>query len=387
MFENVFGQTAVIEALTTELLSGAVPGSRLFSGPSYSAKLTTALELARIASCLENAAWTCNCEACTRSKSLINPDVLIIGRKLLTEEFACGLDLFERQPGLASRYFLCRSIRKILKRFEPELYMNESGKLQNIYQLANPLFEFSEIILDESVSTDAILKEGRKLIPIFTKLVQAIPKDIPIFLIRAVETIAHESPWGKHRTIIIEHADHMQEPAMNALLKILEEPPRSVSFILTTSNIKALLPTVRSRLRAYTFFSRNAQQLSAIYQKIFRLENCLQPLDQFFHTFSREYDENIEIYAEQFIKTILTNDKNLTIADLKMHITDQESLRLFIEYTLNYAVQIATLNDRASYSKLQKLMSLCRENIKKLELFNISPSIILETMLYAFAIM
>ncbi len=387
MFENVFGQPAVIEALTTELVSGAVPGSRLFSGPAYSAKLTTALELARIASCHGTGTWTCTCEACSRSKSLVNPDVLIIGRKLIPEEFACGLDLFDRQPGLASRYFLCRSIRKILKRFEPDLYMNETGKLQSIYQLANPLFEFSESILDESVAKETILKEGKKLIPTFTKLVQAIPKDIPIFLIRAVEAIAHESPWGKHRTIIIEHADHMQEPAMNALLKILEEPPKTVSFILTTSNIKALLPTVRSRLRTYTFISRNAQQLSLIYQKIFRLENHTQPIDQFFHAYSIEYDENIEIYAEQLVKTIMTNEKNFDAAGLKDHINDQASLRLFLEYILKYAVNIASYYDNALYSKLQKLITLCRENIKKLELFNISPGIILETVLFSFGIL
>lgn len=382
MFENVFGQTGVIKALSTELSSKAAPGSRLFSGPAYSAKLTTALELARIASCLGNGDWTCNCEACKRSKSLVNPDVVIIGRKLIPEEFACGLDLFERQPGLASRYFLCRSIRKILKRFEPELYMNESGKLQNIYQLANPLFEYSETILDESVSKETIHKEGKKLIPLFTKLVQAIPKDIPIFLIRAVEAIAHESPWGKHRTIIIEHADHMQEPAMNALLKILEEPPKTISFILTTRNINALLPTVRSRLRTYTFLSRNTLQLSAIYQKIFRLDNHTEPLDQFFNSFSLEYDVNIEIYAEQFVKSIIANEKNFDVTGLKEHITDQASLRLFIEYMLKHAVKIASDTDKSSFSKLQNLISICRENMKKLELFNISPGIILETMLF-----
>ena len=381
MFENVFGQNTVCETLSTEILTGALPPSRLFFGPPYSAKLTTALELARIASCLGNGAWTCSCEACTRSKSLVNPDVIIIGRKLIPEEFACGLDLFDRHPGLASRYFLCRSIRKILKRFEPELYTNETGKLQSIYQLANPLFEFSESILDESIPKETILKEGKKLIPAFIKLVKAIPKDIPIFLIRAVEAIAHESSWGKHRTIIIEHADHMQEPAMNALLKILEEPPKTVSFILTTSTIKALLPTVRSRLRTYTFVSRNNQQLSLIYQKIFRLDNHMQPIDQFFHAYSLENDEHIEIYAEHLVKTILAGETKFDLAGLQDHITDQASLHLFIEYILKYAVNIAAYDDNALFTKLQKLITLCRENIKKLELFNISPGIILETML------
>ncbi len=37
-------------------------------------------------------------------------------------------------------------------------------------------------------------------------------------------------------------------PAQNALLKILEEPPHNTRFILLTSNISNLLPTVISRL-------------------------------------------------------------------------------------------------------------------------------------------
>ena len=37
--------------------------------------------------------------------------------------------------------------------------------------------------------------------------------------------------------------------AQNALLKLLEEPPRNISFILITRAKNALLPTVRSRMQ------------------------------------------------------------------------------------------------------------------------------------------
>ncbi|MDD5212225.1 MAG: DNA polymerase III subunit delta', partial [Sulfuricurvum sp.] len=37
-------------------------------------------------------------------------------------------------------------------------------------------------------------------------------------------------------------------PAQNALLKILEEPPLNIAFILLTLNKSTFLPTVRSRL-------------------------------------------------------------------------------------------------------------------------------------------
>ena len=49
------------------------------------------------------------------------------------------------------------------------------------------------------------------------------------------------------KVYIIEEADTMNERAQNAALKLLEEPPAGVAFILVTSNPDKLLITVRSR--------------------------------------------------------------------------------------------------------------------------------------------
>ena len=49
------------------------------------------------------------------------------------------------------------------------------------------------------------------------------------------------------KAYIIRDADTMNPSAQNAALKLLEEPPRGVVFILCVTNAAALLPTVRSR--------------------------------------------------------------------------------------------------------------------------------------------
>ncbi len=55
-------------------------------------------------------------------------------------------------------------------------------------------------------------------------------------------------PYSSKRKIyVIEDAHKMNVQAQNALLKTLEEPPSYVSIILLTSNIEALLQTIRSR--------------------------------------------------------------------------------------------------------------------------------------------
>lgn len=49
--------------------------------------------------------------------------------------------------------------------------------------------------------------------------------------------------------VLIDDADTMQEPAQNALLKLLEEPPAHAVFILTAHNPQILLATILSRVQ------------------------------------------------------------------------------------------------------------------------------------------
>jgi DNA polymerase-3 subunit delta' len=52
---------------------------------------------------------------------------------------------------------------------------------------------------------------------------------------------------GGWRVVIIDDADTMNRSAQNALLKILEEPPKNTLLILVAHRVGALIPTIRSR--------------------------------------------------------------------------------------------------------------------------------------------
>ncbi|MCB1682359.1 MAG: DNA polymerase III subunit delta' [Rhodospirillales bacterium] len=74
------------------------------------------------------------------------------------------------------------------------------------------------------------------------------------------ETIRRISPYlrktsaeGGWRVVIIDDADKMNNTAQNAILKILEEPPKKVAIILVTHRIGELIPTIRSRSRLIPF--------------------------------------------------------------------------------------------------------------------------------------
>ncbi|MBM2577524.1 DNA polymerase III subunit delta' [Jannaschia sp. Os4] len=54
---------------------------------------------------------------------------------------------------------------------------------------------------------------------------------------------------GDRRVVIIDAADEMNPTAANAILKLLEEPPRAVTLLLVSHQPARLLPTIRSRCR------------------------------------------------------------------------------------------------------------------------------------------
>ncbi|MGB3316790.1 MAG: DNA polymerase III subunit delta' [Albidovulum sp.] len=54
---------------------------------------------------------------------------------------------------------------------------------------------------------------------------------------------------GGRRAVIVDPADEMNIAAANALLKMLEEPPHGVTFLLISHQPSRLLPTIRSRCR------------------------------------------------------------------------------------------------------------------------------------------
>ena len=61
------------------------------------------------------------------------------------------------------------------------------------------------------------------------------------------------SAEGGWRVVIIDDADTMNAAAQNAILKILEEPPKKVVIMLITHRIGELIPTIRSRSRVIGF--------------------------------------------------------------------------------------------------------------------------------------
>jgi len=85
------------------------------------------------------------------------------------------------------------------------------------------------------------------------------------------------SSQGGWRIAIIDDADTMNWHSQNALLKILEEPPKKSLLILISHRIGALLPTILSRAQVITFQPLSNEDLRQIVKgDISRYEEAMQ---------------------------------------------------------------------------------------------------------------
>lgn len=314
MFENIIGQPVTFQ-LIEDIKSNVLPPSILFSGPDCSGKLTAALELARTVCCSEKGNWNCTCQSCLRHKELMSSDVLIIGARDYISEIRAAAQTFLNVKSTASHYLFLRSIRKLLSRFDARLWdITESVFLK----AASMIEEIEEIISDlnseniETADEEKLKKKVEYLITKVTKLQDECMYDtIPVNQVRKASSWIRLMPTGKKKILIIENADKMQEGTRNAFLKILEEPPLYAFFILTTSRRGAIMPTILSRVRTYTFLERKDEAQEEVIRRVFKSNIEIQKnnkrfniLNSFFYSFLPVDFKTIQNTAAVFYEII-----------------------------------------------------------------------------------
>jgi DNA polymerase III subunit delta' len=79
-----------------------------------------------------------------------------------------------------------------------------------------------------------------------------------------IERLGVRPARGTRRIAVIDDAETLNIPAQNALLKTIEEPPAHTVILLVTRNERALLDTMRSRLRPIRFGQLEAADIEAV---------------------------------------------------------------------------------------------------------------------------
>ncbi len=81
------------------------------------------------------------------------------------------------------------------------------------------------------------------------------------------QTVMFSPSDSAYKVYLVENAENMTRESANSLLKILEEPPSYVVFILTATQIRRILPTVISRCEYYQLGAYAREELEEILAK------------------------------------------------------------------------------------------------------------------------
>ncbi len=189
---QVAGQEKVITILKRAFEQNRVPHAYLFHGDEGVGKEYMAIELAKSLLCRESTVKGESCDRCShclRIRKMTHPDVIPI--------------------------------------FPSPLSMKSDEEQMVLQSLAENPYRRTELWANPTISIERIRELKRKA--------------------------GFKSFEGRGRVVIILDAHQMTPSAANSLLKILEEPPDKMSFILVTSSISQMLDTIRSRCQPVRF--------------------------------------------------------------------------------------------------------------------------------------
>lgn len=390
MFENLVNQEAG-KLLAADIRHNRLPGAILFSGSEASGKLTAALETARILSCHENpqGKWLCECPSCLQHKSLICSNLMLMGPRDCSLEISAAAKTFTDAHFInakfidAARYLFLRSVRKLTLRFNGILWEGDSS-LNKIGSLIEEINENLEVLDFPRELPD--ITEVKKICEEISKLCNKLEEDflydsIPINQVRNMEAWAHIKTEEGRKTVIIENSDRMQTSVRNALLKILEEPPEDVVFILLTSKRNAIMQTILSRVRTYNFADRTLDQQREVITRVFHNEDFSGSINDYLLTYLPVTPTEIKGQARVFYNSVA----NRQICNIEEIVKKCEKfnprieLRLFLSNIAAFTKPL--LNSQAGTEAAAQTMQLLRNCSDNITLYNQSPASALEILM------
>jgi len=203
----------------------------------------------------------------------MHPDTLLLGGRYFNREIGVAADALKRDQREALRFLFERSIRKLVRRFDPVLWEGDEKRLGKAEAILSELDELlGPYLPGATLPGSEDLTDGiDQIVALCERLATAVPLDVvPVNSIRRLAGWARISSNGPAKVAVIENVDRLLESSRNALLKTLEEPPPSVYFILTTHRPGAVIATIRSRCRGYGFLPRGQEDSAAVIERIFR---------------------------------------------------------------------------------------------------------------------
>lgn len=186
---------------------------------------------------------------------------------------------------------------------------------------------------------------------------------------------------ARRKIFIIEQGDILSTEAQNALLKVLEEPPEYVTFIICVTSKEKLLPTVLSRSQTVSFFPLSADMIEQYIkdnEKDAKNIKTIAQLSRGSIGMAKDLisDDTKIVRVERSIKCILNLVKNsLSAREMTDFLTEEkENITEVIDYCLTFLRDCVLLKTglikNIIFSEYISDMRVYTQNLEKKELIS-----------------
>ena len=250
-------QPHVMALLNEQIQKGTFSQVSLFGGDRFTLRMSAAIECARVLSCKSGAEESCTCSSCTQFASLSYSDLLIVSQRDHRLRIEAALNAFVQEPNGVWRNRLIQTIRIPLLSYHPVLLEDASASQQGLAARALATSDLLYDLLGKGELTQESAEVfARSLRKALKDLYASFPKSTTVTIreVRAIDRWVHQTNISDQlRFVILEGIEQTNVAARNALLKLLEEPPKGVYFFLISEHPSRIMETILSRSRRYLF--------------------------------------------------------------------------------------------------------------------------------------
>lgn len=188
-----------------------------------------------------------------------------------------------------------------------------------------------------------------------------------------MEKLSLSSLRGGLKVVLINLAENLNKSSANAMLKLLEEPPKDVIFLLISYNIAKVLPTIVSRCRKFNLLKPTYQD-SLLYLEKNNIKNAEEKLR--FNSCNPIFNiNNDEILLKDKLFEFLVQPKIGYFLEIS-EILDKNkiTLELSIDWLLKWVIDIVSLyyTDNIIYNlKFKNDIKNITQSINILRIFEI----------------
>ncbi|KKP85215.1 MAG: polymerase III, subunit gamma and tau protein [Candidatus Moranbacteria bacterium GW2011_GWF2_35_54] len=198
--------------------------------------------------------------------------------------------------------------------------------------------------------------------------------------IRELRETAKLSPFkGKYKIYIIDEVHMLSSGAFNALLKILEEPPAHIIFILATTEIHKVPETIISRCQRFDFSKFDIEEIIGKLSAIVKKEKITieEPALELIAISAEGGMRDAESLLEQIItleKNKITSEKVADILGISSNQSVEELTALVFDKKTAQALLLINKIYKDGYN-LEFLAKSWLEYLRKIMLLNIDASL------------